>query len=70
VPGKATTNGDASASPAPKLTKVYSGHRSGDAPIWKSIQYMDHEAMDILRAPARPGAVDEWEAYLSRTKVS
>jgi hypothetical protein len=31
---------------------------------------MDHEGMDLLRAPARPGAVQEWEAYLDRTQVS
>lgn len=42
----------------------------GAAPIWKSIQYMDHEGMDLLRHPATKGAVDAWESYLSRTKVS
>lgn len=54
----------------PELVKKYSGQSSGDVPIWKSIQYMDHEAMDILRYPAKKGTVEEWEAYLARTKVS
>jgi len=63
--------GNKTAPPATPLefTKHYSGHKAGNAPIWKSIQYMDHEGMDLLRKPARPGAVEEWEAYLSRTKV-
>ncbi|RSH87910.1 uncharacterized protein EHS24_000428 [Apiotrichum porosum] len=50
------------------ITKRYAGQRPGDAPIWKSIQFMDHEGMDLLRKPARQGAVEEWEAYLARTK--
>lgn len=41
----------------------------GTTPIWKSIQYMDHEGMDLLRKPALKGAVDAWESYLARTKV-
>jgi hypothetical protein len=41
----------------------------GPTPIWKSIQYMDHEGMDLLRKPALKGAVDAWESYLGRTKV-
>ena len=30
---------------------------------------MDHEGMDILRQPAKEGAMKEWEDYLARTKV-
>jgi len=41
-----------------------------DSPIWKSIQFMDHEGMDLLRRPAEDGAKEKWEAYLDRTKVS
>ena len=41
-----------------------------DTPIFKSIQYMDHEAIDILRKPAEKGTVEEWHAYLDRTHVS
>lgn len=43
---------------------------SGSAAIWESIRYMDHEGMDILRYPAEKGALEKWEAYLARTKVS
>jgi hypothetical protein len=56
--------------PTPELVKRYAGQSSGDVPIWKSIQYMDHEGMDLLRSPARDGAVEEWESYLARTKAS
>jgi hypothetical protein len=31
---------------------------------------MDHEGIDLLRQPASKGALEKWEAYLSRTKVS
>jgi hypothetical protein len=31
---------------------------------------MDHEGMDLLRQPAAFGALEKWEAYLDRTKVS
>ena len=51
----------------PTLVKRFST-ASKDVPVWKSIQYMDHEGMDILRSPV--GAKKEWEAYLDRTKVS
>lgn len=30
---------------------------------------MDHEAMDLLRRPGEFGAVEKWEAYLSKTRV-
>ena len=43
---------------------------SAKVPIWQSIQYMDHEGIDILRRPAEDGAVEKWQAYLDRTKVS
>ena len=29
-------------------------------PIWKSIQYMDHEGMELLRYPTGEGAVEKW----------
>lgn len=38
-------------------------------PIWQSIQYMDHEGMNILREAGEEGAVERWEEYLSRTGV-
>jgi hypothetical protein len=42
----------------------------GEAPIWHSIQYLDHQALDILRRPAAPNADQLWQGYLERTKVS
>ncbi|KAL7424910.1 hypothetical protein Q5752_000597 [Cryptotrichosporon argae] len=42
--------------------------RPGSVPIWKSIQYMDHEGIDLLRYPAGEAALEKWEAYLGRTK--
>lgn len=56
-----------SRSSPPQLVKRF--EKPGKAEIWESIQYMDHEAMDILREPAAKGASEAWEAYLSRTKV-
>jgi hypothetical protein len=41
-----------------------------ETPIWRSIEYMDHEGMDLLRTPGSEGAVEKWEAYLATTKVS
>ncbi|WWC93045.1 AmmeMemoRadiSam system protein B [Kwoniella dendrophila CBS 6074] len=53
----------------PTLIKKYSdSNRNSEIPIWKSIQYMDHEGMDLLRYPAEFGAAEKWEAYLDRTK--
>jgi hypothetical protein len=55
----------------PELVKKYSSSvAQKDTPIWRSIEYMDHEGMDLLRAPGSFGAVEKWEAYLARTKVS
>jgi AmmeMemoRadiSam system protein B len=50
----------------PEMVKRFAN--PGPTPIWKSIQYMDHEGMDLLRKPALKGAVDAWESYLGRTK--
>lgn len=52
----------------PDLVKKFA--RQGKAEIWESIQYMDHEGMDILREPAAEGADRAWSDYLARTKVS
>ena len=52
----------------PDLVKKFA--RQGKAEIWESIQYMDHEGMDILREPAANGADKAWSDYLARTKVS
>ncbi|WRT69452.1 AmmeMemoRadiSam system protein B [Kwoniella shivajii] len=53
----------------PELTKRFSSAVSNpDVPIWKSIQYMDHEGMDLLRYPAEFAALEKWEAYLDETK--
>jgi hypothetical protein len=53
------------------LVKKYSSAvAQNDTPIWKSIEYMDHEGMDLLRQPGGFGAVEKWEAYLAKTKVS
>lgn len=41
-----------------------------ETPIWQSIQYMDHEAMDILRNGGNEGTGKEFRAYLKRTGVS
>lgn len=51
-----------------ELIKRFSSTSATDVPIWKSIQYMDHEGMELLKDPTRPGAVDEWLAYLKRTE--
>ena len=53
----------------PSLLRNYVKKSSG-VPIWKSIQYMDHQGIDLLRHPASDGAVDRWLAYLDATRVS
>ncbi|KAI9632951.1 MEMO1 family [Dioszegia hungarica] len=60
-----TSTSSAPSSP-PEMVKRFD--KPGTAAIWESIQYMDHEGMDLLRRPAGQGAVDAWERYLSRTK--
>ena len=55
--------------PPPDLVKHFA-KASPEVPIWKSIQFMDHEGMDLLRRPAEFGALEKWEAYLARTNVS
>lgn len=56
---------------APEMIKRFSTSVSNaGTPIWRSIEYMDHEAMNLLRAPGGQGAVEKWEAYLATTKVS
>ncbi|WWC73463.1 AmmeMemoRadiSam system protein B [Kwoniella pini CBS 10737] len=52
----------------PTLIKKYSSSDKGGIPIWKSIQYMDHEGIDLLRNPANEGIIEKWETYLTRTK--
>ncbi|WVR08271.1 AmmeMemoRadiSam system protein B [Kwoniella sp. DSM 27419] len=54
----------------PKLIKRFSSVQPSpdNIPIWKSIQFMDHEGMDMLRQPAEFGAAEKWEAYLDETK--
>ena len=52
----------------PELFKRYKESEKG-VPIWQSIQYMDHEGIDLLRRPAEFGAVEKWMAYLARTGV-
>ncbi|KIR60173.1 AmmeMemoRadiSam system protein B [Cryptococcus bacillisporus CA1280] len=53
----------------PELVKKFSSTTSNpDVPIWKSIEYMDHEGMDLLRKPGEDGAVEKWHGYLERTK--
>lgn len=55
----------------PEFAKEYSRSKhTGGVPIWQSIQYLDHQGIDLLRQPAGEGAVEKWEAYLDRTKVS
>ncbi|UOH82327.1 AmmeMemoRadiSam system protein B [Cryptococcus neoformans] len=52
-----------------ELVKKFSSASSNlDVPIWKSIEYMDHEGMDLLRKPGEEGAVEKWHGYLDRTK--
>lgn len=56
---------------SPKFHKKFqSSLRDPETPIWKSIQYLDHEGIEILRQPAKEGCINEWEGYLSRTGVS
>ncbi|ORX37967.1 MEMO1 family [Kockovaella imperatae] len=40
---------------------------NSDTPIWRSIQYMDHEGIDILRKPAEQSTAENWHRYLERT---
>jgi predicted class III extradiol MEMO1 family dioxygenase len=55
----------------PEMVKRFSSSVSkAETPIWRSIEYMDHEGMDLLRTPGSEGAVEKWEAYLATTKVS
>lgn len=53
----------------PDLVQFSSSTKNSEVPIWRSIEYMDHEAMDLLRRPGEEGAVEKWEAYLLKTKV-
>jgi hypothetical protein len=54
----------------PELVRRFSASVANkDVPIWKSIEYMDHLGMDLLRRPAEFGAVEKWEGYLEATKV-
>ncbi len=41
-----------------------------DVKIWESIQYMDHEGMDILRKGSKKGTARVFKEYLDRTEVS
>ncbi|KAK8849469.1 AmmeMemoRadiSam system protein B [Kwoniella newhampshirensis] len=53
----------------PDLVKRFSAADANpQVPIWKSIEYMDHEGMELLRRPGEAGAVEKWEAYLDETK--
>jgi predicted class III extradiol MEMO1 family dioxygenase len=54
----------------PPTLQLLTRYTNPNVPIWQSIQYMDHEGVDLLRRPGEPGAIAQWEAYLSRTKVS
>lgn len=54
----------------PDFFSRFANASSKITPIWQSIQYMDHEGMDLLRRPAEEGAKEKWEAYLDRTKAS
>ena len=53
----------------PELVKYSHKTDVPETPIWRSIEYMDHEAMDLLRRPGGNGSVEKWEAYLARTRV-
>ncbi|WVQ79438.1 AmmeMemoRadiSam system protein B [Cryptococcus sp. DSM 104549] len=63
----ATANGHSTA-PLELIKRFSSTTANPSVPIWASIQYMDHEGMDLLRQPAETGALERWEAYLERTK--
>nr|ODN91208.1 protein MEMO1 [Cryptococcus depauperatus CBS 7841] len=53
----------------PELIRRFSPAAANpEFPIWRSIQYMDHEGIEILRKPGERGAVQTWELYLERTK--
>ena len=67
VPPVQAADGAVAHDEPPELVRKFNQH--GKAEIWESIQYMDHEGMDILRRPAAEGADVAWEAYLARTKV-
>jgi len=66
VPPLTPTTLPASFTP-PSLVKRFI--KQGDVPIWQSIQYMDHEGIELLRRPAAFGALEKWEGYLLETKV-
>ncbi|KAJ9107058.1 hypothetical protein QFC19_002928 [Naganishia cerealis] len=65
--------GSAAASPTlpPKLINISRATPADqlETPIWQSIQYMDHEAMDILRNGGKEGTGKEFRKYLRRTGV-
>lgn len=52
----------------PKLVRRF--HAKGKTEIWESIQYMDHEGIELLRRPGEFGAREKWEGYLDETQVS
>ncbi|WWD20094.1 AmmeMemoRadiSam system protein B [Kwoniella shandongensis] len=58
----------ASFTPPDLIKRFSSAEANPDVPIWKSIEYMDHEGMELLRRPGEEGAVEKWEAYLDETK--
>lgn len=68
VPPVSTSSSTETLASTPELVRRFTS--VGSAPIWQSIQYMDHEGMDLIRRPAEKGAVAAWERYLTRTKVS
>ncbi|KAJ9103991.1 hypothetical protein QFC21_002454 [Naganishia friedmannii] len=53
----------------PKLINLSRGTPATqlETPIWQSIQYMDHEAMEILRNGGKEGTGKEFRKYLKRT---
>ncbi|GFZ50149.1 hypothetical protein JCM24511_07904 [Saitozyma sp. JCM 24511] len=66
VPPVPTVEPHAASWEPPQLERRFS--RLGETPIWKSIQYMDHEGIELLKRPAEEGALEMWEAYLDETK--
>ncbi|KAJ9117982.1 hypothetical protein QFC20_000263 [Naganishia adeliensis] len=68
-PTEPTGSAAASTELPPALISLSRGTpaRELETPIWQSIQYLDHEAMDILRNGGKEGTGKEFRKYLKRT---
>jgi predicted class III extradiol MEMO1 family dioxygenase len=71
-PVSSPSSSPSTSKPAPELVTL-SKHNAAEklaTPIWESIQYMDHEAIEILRGAGKEGTGKKFREYLRRTGVS